>query len=65
MSYNIGDKIKILSMDGEPQYEGKEGIITWISRDPWGDTALYGTWGGCSIYPHIDRIIVIERGERE
>jgi len=61
--YNIGDKIKILSMDGQPQYEGREGIIQRISKDPWGDTALYGTWGGLAIYPHIDRITVIEKGE--
>lgn len=59
----VGDKIKILSMDNEPQYEGREGVIQMISRDPWGDTALYGTWGGLAVYPHIDRIQIIENSE--
>ena len=49
--YKVGDKIRIIYMDGEPQYTGKEGVITKIAKDPWGDTAIYGTWGGCSLYP--------------
>jgi len=47
----VGDTIRIITMSGEPQYTGKEGVITAIVKDPWGDTAIYGTWGGLSLYP--------------
>ena len=56
----VGDKIRIISMNGEPQYSGKEGIVTKISVDPWGDTQIRGTWGGCAIYPNQDTFVVIE-----
>lgn len=56
----VGDRIRILRMEGEPQYTGREGVIERISNDPWGDTALYGTWGGCSIYLGKDEFTVIE-----
>ncbi len=51
----IGDKIKILHMDGEPQYEGKEGVITHI--DAIGQ--IHGTWGGCAVIPETDRYTII------
>jgi len=52
----IGDKIKILYMDGEPQYTNKEGEVTLI--DDAGQ--IHGTWGGCAIIPEIDEFEVIE-----
>ena len=27
---NIGDTIKIIHMEGEPQYKGREGVVTHI-----------------------------------
>ena len=42
----VGDKIKIIFMDGEPQYTNREGIVESINKDPWGLTAARGTWGG-------------------
>lgn len=57
--YNIGDKIKILSMEGEPQYSGKEGVVQHIGVDCDNEPYLRGTWGGCSIYPFKDTIIKI------
>lgn len=51
----VGDKIKILSMEGEPQYEGKEGIVEHI--DALGQ--LHGTWGGCAVIPETDSYTVI------
>ena len=56
MRVKIGDKIKIISMDGEPQYTGKEGIIEKI--DDMGQ--LHGNWGGCAIIPEIDLFEIIE-----
>ena len=56
----IGDKVRIIEMEGEPQYSGKEGVVTFISRDPWGDTQVHGTWGGCCIYEGKDTYEVIE-----
>lgn len=48
--FNVGDQIKIINMQGEPQYNGKIGRITHI--DDYGH--LHGTWGGCSIIPAFD-----------
>ena len=54
--YKVGDKIKILNMRGEPQYAGKEGVIERISKDPYGELVMYGTWGGIAVYPSQDII---------
>ena len=41
----IGKKIRIIDMKGEPQYAGKEGVVTYI--DDAGQ--IHGTWGGCAL----------------
>lgn len=46
----VGKKIKIICMDGEPRYTGKEGIVTYV--DDMGQ--LHGTWGGCALIPDTD-----------
>ena len=51
----IGDKIKIINMEGEPQYTNREGIVTHI--DDAGQ--LHGTWGGCAIITEIDEFIIL------
>lgn len=56
MRVKIGDKIKIISMDGEPQYTDREGIVEKI--DDMGQ--LHGNWGGCAIIPEIDLFEIIE-----
>lgn len=55
----VGDRIRIIYMDGEPQYSGKEGTVTFISKDPWGDTQVHGTWGGCCLYLGKDSYEII------
>lgn len=55
MNFEIGQKIRIISMEGEPQYTGKEGVISHI--DSIGQ--LHGTWGGLAIQPERDIIEVI------
>ena len=52
----IGTKIKIVSMDGEPHYTGREGVVTHI--DDAGQ--IHGTWGGCAIIPEVDQFVVLE-----
>lgn len=52
----IGDTIRILFMEGEPQYEGREGIIKSI--DSLGQ--LHGTWGGLAIIPEKDAFEIIQ-----
>ena len=52
----VGEKIRIISMYGEPQYSGKEGIVTHID----GIGQIHGTWGGCAIIPETDNFIVIK-----
>ena len=48
-SVNVGDKIKIITMQGEPQYTNREGVVTHI--DDAGQ--IHGTWGGCAVIPEI------------
>ena len=53
----VGDTIRINYMKDEPQYAGKEGIITHI--DNFGQ--LHGSWGGLAVIPDMDDYEVIER----
>ena len=50
MKVEVGDKLRILIMHGEPQYTGKEGTIEYI--DDAGQ--IHGTWGGCALIPGED-----------
>lgn len=52
----IGDRIKIINMEGEPQYTDREGVVTHI--DDAGQ--IHGTWGGCAIITEVDEFIIIE-----
>ncbi len=54
----VGDRIRIISMDGEPGYEGREGTVELI--DDAGQ--IHGTWGGCALIPGVDRFQVIRDG---
>ena len=56
MDIKVGDKIKIIHMEGEPRYTGKEGVVESI--DSIGQ--LHGTWGGCAVIPNVDIIEKIE-----
>lgn len=51
----VGDKIEIISMDGEPQYSGRTGIVTHV--DDAGQ--IHGTWGGCALIQGVDSFRVI------
>ena len=46
----IGDKIRIIHMEGEPQYTDKEGTVEYI--DDAGQ--IHGNWGGCALIPDED-----------
>ena len=50
-----GDKVRIIEMDGEPQYNGKEGVVERI--DDAGQ--IHGTWGGCALIPEFDTYEVV------
>lgn len=52
----LGKKIRIISMEGEPQYSGKEGIVNHIDSI----CQLHGTWGGCAVIVDKDIIEIIE-----
>lgn len=56
----IGKRIRIIFMEGEPQYTGREGVVEEVGTDPWGDDFMRGTWGGCSVYPKVDTFEVID-----
>lgn len=51
----IGDKLRIIYMDGEPQYRGKIGTVTLI--DDAGQ--VHGTWGDCALIPETDQYEII------
>ena len=55
-NYKVGDTIKIINMAGEPQYNGKSGVIDHI--DSMGQ--LHGTWGGCALIPDLDNFIIVK-----
>ena len=55
MKIKIGDKIRIIHMEGEPQYTGKEGTVEFI--DDAGQ--LHGSWGGLAVLPDEDEFEVI------
>lgn len=52
----IGDKIKIVCMEGEPHYNGRIGVVELI--DDLGQ--LHGTWGFLAVQPERDTIEIIE-----
>lgn len=55
MNIKIGDNILIISMQGEPDYTSKTGVVTRI--DSLGQ--LHGTWGGLAIIPEKDTFQII------
>lgn len=50
----VGDKIHIIEMIGEPEYANTEGIVKYI----WGNMIL-GTWGNKPLV-YTDNFIVIK-----
>ena len=46
----IGDLIKVIKMEGEPDYSNRVGTVTAID----GIGQLHGTWGGLAIIPEKD-----------
>ena len=55
MNIKVGDKIRIIYMDGEPQYTNKEGIVRLI--DDAGLIHLDSC--GLAIIPEVDKFEVI------
>lgn len=52
----VGTKIRIIYMQDEPHYTGREGYVTHID----GIGQLHGTWGGLAVDLSVDEIEVIE-----
>ena len=55
MEVKICDKIRIIYMDGEPDYTDKVGEV--YSIDDAGQ--IHGSWGGCALIPGVDEFEVI------
>lgn len=51
MKVKVGDRIRIIEMKNEPQYNGKDGIVEHI--DDIGQ--IHGSWGGCALIPGVDK----------
>ena len=56
MKPQIGDTIRIIEMQGEPQYSGRTGVIRSI--DDMGQ--LHGSWGGLAVIPGEDRFEIVD-----
>lgn len=52
----IGDLIKVIKMEGEPDYSNRVGTVTAID----GICQLHGTWGGLAIIPEKDTYQVLK-----
>ena len=52
----VGDKIRIIQMNGEPQYSGVVGVVNHI--DDAGQ--IHGTWGSCALIPYIDEYELLD-----
>lgn len=57
MKVNVGDTIRIIEMQGEPQYSGRTGVVRSI--DDMGQ--LWGSWGGLAVIPGEDQFELITR----
>ena len=53
----IGATIRIVAMEGEPQYTDRVGVVKMI--DDLGQ--IHGTWGGCAIIPQTDDYVVLKK----
>ena len=64
--FKVGDRIRIVRMDGEPEYSGREGVIEHVSPayEPAGILEqLHGTWGWLAVQPEHDTIEIIQQEE--
>lgn len=52
----IGDLIKVIKMEGEPDYSNRVGTVTAID----GIGQLHGTWGGLAIIPEKDTYEILK-----
>lgn len=52
----IGDLIKVIKMEGEPDYSYRVGTVTAID----GIGQLHGTWGGLAIIPEKDTYQILK-----
>ena len=61
MDVKVNDRIKIIYMEGEPEYSGRTGIVEHV--DDAGQ--LHGTWGGCAIIPTVDKFEILKEEARK
>lgn len=64
--FKVGDRIRIVRMEGEPEYSGREGVIEQIYHEhpEFGFLEqLHGTWGWLAVQPSRDTIEMIQQGE--
>ena len=52
----IGDTVKIIKMEGEPQYTNREGVVTHIDDA----SQINSTWVGGAIVSEVDEFIILE-----
>jgi hypothetical protein len=55
----IGKRIRIIHMEGEVGYDGREGVVEYA--DSMGQ--LHGTWGGLAVQPENDEFEIVEESK--
>ena len=59
MRVSVGDKIKVISIEGRPEYTGRIGIVTKVEDD-----IIVGTWGAAYIIYGEDKFQVLSSKRR-
>lgn len=54
--FEVGERIRIIQMKGEPTYTGRVGIIHHFDDQ----NQLHGTRGGLAVIPEVDQVEVIQ-----
>ena len=56
MDVKVGDRIRIIHMFMELDYDGVEGVVEHIDDEG----QLHGTWGGLAVIPEVDTFEIIK-----
>lgn len=56
MEVKVGDRIHIIHMFMELDYDDVEGVVEYIDDEG----QLHGTWGGLAVIPEVDTFEVIK-----
>ena len=56
MDVKVGDRLRIIHLLMELDYDGVEGVVEHIDDEG----QLHGTWGGLAVIPEVDTFEIIK-----